>query len=273
MLSPLASLEPPEDWLDPQPLAQRVSALAGYVGRSVCPRWPSRRRHLYQAVDLLLPNSHVEAQQIMRRYQVPAERIRVVPHGVDARLAHAGAEPFLRRYGLRDFVLYAGPIEPRHHQLGFLWAMSREDRAVVILGNAVPGSEWYLDECRRVAGPHVQFIPQLDEADPLLASAYAACGCLVATGGPDAPERTALAAGMSGTPLVLFEGGSGGEYFGHQAVYIRPDDVAGIRRGVLAALARQRSPSLAAHVRTYFSWQAIAAITRDAYRTVLRRRR
>ena len=108
--------------------------------------------------------------------------------------------------------------------------------------------------------------------DALLASAFTACSCLVVGGGVPAGERTALKAGASGTPLVLFEGGGvasaarvASEYFGQQAVYVRPDDVAGIRRGVLAALERKRSKSLADHVCTYFSWSAVARATREAY--------
>ena len=69
--------------------------------------------------------------------------------------------------------------------------------------------------------------------------------------------------------LVLFEGGCGSEYFGQQAVYIRPDDVAGIRRGVQAALDRKRSKNLAEHVCTYFSWKAVARALRDAYGQVV----
>lgn len=252
------------------PLARKVTKWAGYVGRSVCPAWLSRRRSLYRSVDLLLPNSNIEAQQIMRQFQLPADRIQVVPHGVDSRFASASPAPFVERFGVRDFVLYAGPIEPRKNQLGFLWAMNGGDLPVVILGNAVPGYEWYLEECRSKAGPHVQFIEQFAHDDPMLESAYAACGCLVVASGLDAPERFALEAGMSGTPLVLFEGSSAGEYFGHQAVYVRSDDIPGIRRGVQAALARSRSKSLAKYVRTYFSWSASAKLMREAYAKALR---
>ena len=121
-----------------------------------------------------------------------------------------------------------------------------------------------------MAGSQVQFLPRLAGNDPRMASAYAACGCLVVGSGVAAPERIALAAGASGTPLVLFEGGCGSEYFGQQAVYIRPDDVPGIRRGVQAALDRKRSKNLAEHVCTYFSWKAVARALRDAYGQVWR---
>ena len=220
---------------------------------------------------MLLPNSNVEAQQIARRFKFPLDRLCVIPHGVDPRLAEADPELFRRHAGVRDFVLYVGTIEPNNQQLGFLWAMKNVDVPVVILGNVAPQCEWYLDECRRVAGSQVQFLPRFAGDDPRLASAYAACGCLVVGSGVAAPERMALAAGVSGTPLVLFEGGCGSEYFGQQAVYIRPDDVPGIRRGVQAALDRKRSKNLAEHVCTYFSWKAVARALRDAYAQAYRK--
>ena len=113
---------------------------------------PAWQRELYAAVDLLLPNSNVEAQRIARRFKLPLDRLRVVPHGVDPRLAEADPELFRQYAGVRDFVLYVGTIEPNNQQLGFLWAMKDIDVPVVILGNVAPQCEWYLDECRRVAG-------------------------------------------------------------------------------------------------------------------------
>jgi glycosyltransferase involved in cell wall biosynthesis len=254
----------PRGWL------QKTATWLRKAGRGVYSRTPVWQRELYAAVDLLLPNSNVEAQQIVRRFKLPLDRIRVVPHGVDPRLAEADAEIFCQHAGVRDFVLYAGTIEPKNQQLGFLWAMKNVDIPVVILGDVAPQCQWYADECRRVAGSRVHFFPRFAGSDPRMASAYAACSCLVVGSGVAAPERIALAAGVSGTPLVLFEGGCGSEYFGQQAVYVRPDDVPGIRRGVQAALDRKRSKKLAEHVCTYFSWRAIARGLRDAYGQVWR---
>ena len=276
VLSPLARLELPRRPSGSAVPARKPTVLrrwiawAAQTGRSACMPRPTWRRRLYDAVDLLLPGSNAEAQQIMRQFRVPPERIRVVPEGADLRFASADPEPFARRLGVRDFVLYAGPIEPRNHQLGFLWAMHDEKLPVVVLGDAVAGYEWYESECRRVAGPQTHFMPRIATDDPMLASAFGACGCLVVADGPGMPQRIALEAGMSGTPLVLFETSPASEYFGHQAVYIKPDDVQGIRRGVLTALARKRSASLAEHVRRYFSWTAAAKATREAYAQVLR---
>jgi len=115
----------------------------------------------------------------------------------------------------------------------------------------------------------VQFVPRLGHHDPLLASAYAACGCLVLASWFETPGLVALEAGMSGTPLVLPEGGCAREYFGPLAAYVRPNDLPGIRRAVLDALARGRSQTLAELVRTSFSWKAAARVTREAYAKIL----
>src|SRR5208337_3904656 len=124
---------------------------------------------LYAAVDMLLPNSNIEAQQIVRRFKLPSNRLRVIPHGVDPRLGEADPELFRKHASVRDFVLYAGTIEPKNQQLGFLWAMKSVDVPLVILGDVAPKCNWYLDECRRAAGSHVQFLPRLAVTDPRLA--------------------------------------------------------------------------------------------------------
>ena len=171
------------------------------------PPWRSWRRRLYQSVDLLLPHSNAEAQQLMYYLRVPAPRIHLVPGAADPQFAAADPEPFVQLVGVRNFVLYLGPLEPCTNQLGFLWAMRDVDVPVVVLGDVAPRLAWYLEACRRAAGPRVQFVQTVRRDDPLLASAYAACGCLVLGSWQEPSCSAALEAGMSGTPLVLPEGG------------------------------------------------------------------
>ncbi|MHC4179244.1 MAG: glycosyltransferase [Planctomycetota bacterium] len=270
VLSTIAWFQLSSYWREPRPLLGRLAACAKFMARSACPGLPSWRRRLYREVDLLLPNSQAEAEQLVRYFLVPPERIQVVPNGADERFAAADPEPFARLVGSGKFVLCAGRIEPRKNQLGLLRAMRGTGVPVVVLGDVVPGHERYLAECRRAAGRQVRFIPRIDHHDPLLASAYAACGCLVLASWYETPGLVALEAALSGTPLVLPRHGSASEYFGPLAAYVRPGDLPGIRRAVLAALARGRSPVLAELVRSNFSWNAAAQATREAYDRILR---
>jgi glycosyltransferase involved in cell wall biosynthesis len=268
-LSTIAWFELANCFREPRPVVRRLAAGARFLARTVCPPLPSWRRELYRSVDMLMPNSNAEARQLIHYFGVPAERILVTPNGADVRFAEADPQPFRDLVAEDNFVLYAGRIEPRKNQLRFLCAMRGSDVPIVILGDVVPGYQWYFDQCRRMAGPNVKFIGRIDHDDPLLASAYAACGCLVLASWFETPGLAALEAGMSGTSLVLPTGGCATEYFGHQAIYVKPNDLSGIRRAVGAALDRGRSGRLASHVQNYFSWQATARITLAGYKRLL----
>lgn len=269
VLSTIAWFDLVSYWRQPRTLARRLAACSGFLARAGCPRLPSWRRRLYHSVDLLMPNSNAEAEQLVRYFGVPRQRIHVVPNGAHQRFAEVDGSAFKRLVEMDDFVLCAGRIEPRKNQLGLLKAMQGTDVPIVVVGEAVWGHESYAGECRRMAGRRVRFLGRLDHDDPLLAGAYAACGCLALTSWFETPGLVALEAGMSGVPLVLPQGGCAREYFGDRATYVRPGDLAGIRRAVRAALSRDRDHGLAEHVRRNFSWTAAARATRDGYNKVL----
>ncbi|MGE3409827.1 MAG: glycosyltransferase, partial [Pirellulales bacterium] len=138
-LSTIAWFDLPAVWSEPRPWPGRLLAAGKFLARSACPRIPSWRRKLYQSVDLLLPNSRLEAAQLVRYFGIPKQRIQVIPNGADLRFADASPAPFARLAGGRGFVLYAGRIEPRKNQLGFLRAMQSTNVPIVMLGDVVLG--------------------------------------------------------------------------------------------------------------------------------------
>ncbi|HEX5445766.1 MAG TPA: glycosyltransferase family 4 protein, partial [Pirellulales bacterium] len=269
VLSPIAWFDLASCWREPWPLLPRLMACGKFALRAAMPTLPSWRRKLYHAVDRLLPNSQIEAEQLTRYFGVKPRRIRVVPNGANPSFAAADPALFREKVGCGDFVLYAGRIEPRKNQLGFLRAMRGQETPMVVLGDPVPGHEKYYFACKCAAGPNVRFVEALPHADPLLASAYAACGCLVLSSWYETPGLVALEAAMSGVPLVLPAVGSGREYFGDLASYVSPDKPRQIRQAVLRALAAGRSPQLAALVQSHFSWRTAALATRGAYDEIL----
>lgn len=269
VLSTIAWFDLASRWHETGSLPRRVIACGRYLARRALPGVRDWRRQLYHAVDLLLPNSTAEAEQLMRLFGVPAERIHVVPNGASEHLADGDPQSFIRLAGVRDFVLLAGRIEPRKNQLNFLRAMRGSKLPIVVLGNVVPGQERYLDACRRAADASVRFVDALPHDDPWLAGAYAACRCLALPSWYETPGLAALEAGMSGVPLVLTDRGSTREYFGDLARYVSPGDRDAIRREVVAAYGARRNPELACLVSQRYRWSAAAAATREAYAQVL----
>jgi glycosyltransferase involved in cell wall biosynthesis len=269
VLSTIAWFDLGSYWREPRSLPARLAAVAGFVARAGCPRLPSWRRRLYQAVDLALPNSNAEAEQLVRYFGLPYERIHVVPNGAEVRFADADPGPFAKLVGAPGFVLCAGRIEPRKNQLGLLKAMRGTSVPIVILGDVVPGCESYARACREIAGPAVRFVARFDHQDPMLASAYAACGCLVMPSWFETPGLAALEAAMTGTPLVLPHGGAAREYFADDAEYVKPGHHRAIRHAVFAAILQGRSAELAQRARRTFSQLAVAKATCQAYERVI----
>ena len=269
VLSTIAWFDLASCWREPWPLARRLTACGKFALRAAAPWLKSWRRDLYHAVDLLLPNSKAEAAQLTRYFGVPAERIHVTPNGADRRFLAEIPEPFARRVGGRGFALYPGRIEPRKNQLNFLLAMRETTAPVVILGDAVPGHEAYYARCRHAANRYVTFVERVEHDDPLLASAYAAAGCLALASWYETPSLAALGGWHVGPAAGAASRRLAHEYFGKQARYVSPGDLEGIRDATLAALNRGRSLQLAARVRQNFSWRAAALATREAYEKVL----
>jgi glycosyltransferase involved in cell wall biosynthesis len=264
-LSPVAWFDLASRWHGSRTLRGRLSGCAGHVLRRGFPRWPHWRRRLYDMVDLLLPNSQAEARQLVQQFGVDPGRMRVIPNAASPRFIEADPRPFARQVGGRGYILYAGRVEPRKNQLGFLRAMRGCDHRIVILGDAVPGHESYLQACRNVAGKNVTFVGALAHADPMLTSAYAACGCLALTSWFETPGLVALEAAMSGTPLVLTDRGCTREYFGSLASYASPNRPASIRAAVQRALEQPRRSELAELVQQRYTWQQAALATSEAY--------
>lgn len=269
VLSPIAWFDAAAYWNEARPLTRRLVACMNHFVRGAYPGLPSWRRRLYHGVDLLLPNSQAEANQLQRLFEVEEAKLRVVRNGADQKFSSATPAAFVSHYGIREFVLCPGRIEPRKNQLSLLRAMQDSDVPLVVLGDVVPGHEDYYAECRRAAGSNVLFLDAFDQTDPLLGSAYAACSCLALVSWFETPGLVALEAGMLGKPLVLGDRGSAEEYFGGLATYVAPDDIRGIRRAVSSAMQQPQSIELAQHVKQNFNWRSIAQDTSQAYAKLL----
>jgi len=247
----------------------RWMAAGEYTLRRLRARLPSWQRQLYRGVDLLLPNSHAEAHQLMHYHGVPVQRIHITPGGADPRWAEADAESFVRLIGTDRFVLCSGPIEPRNNQLGLLRAVQGADVPVVLLGDVEPKCEDYLEACRRAGGEQMIHVPAMAYDDPMLASAYAAAGCVVVRRWQPTSIVMTLNAAMTGCPLILPRHAPADEYFGELATYIPAADDMALRRAVLRVIGTGRSPLLSAHVRHYLTWHTTAEITCEAYAKVI----
>jgi glycosyltransferase involved in cell wall biosynthesis len=259
-------------WYEPR----AISALATGPARRACdlgkwalkwalPRWPGWRRSLLRLADVVLPNSEAEALQLVRLFAVEPSRIRVVPNGVQSTFTHASPALFRSEYGMGDFVLYVGRIEPRKNVLGLVRAVSAASLPLVAIGDAPPSHEAYAEACYREGEGLVRWIDAVEHDDPLLASAYAAARVFALPSWFETPGLAALEAALAGCAVVVTPFGCTREYFGERVEYARPDRPSRIIRAIVRAWESGPDPRLASHVGSRFLWSDVAQRTAEVY--------
>lgn len=219
--------------------------------------------------DLIITNSDTESDVLSRVFGLPREHFVAVMNGVEPHFS-APHDPalFRARYGIEGpFVLNVGNVEARKNQLNLVRAMKGHDLPVVVIGHVREPE--YGRQVIEEGGAQLRYLGPLDHADPLLASAYAACAAFVLPSTLETPGLAALEAAAAGAPLVVTSVGSTRDYFGSMAQYIRHDDLADIRRGIDAALAAGPNAGLKAHMQQNFAWATVSRSLADFYARVL----
>jgi len=234
------------------------------------PYIPSSRRRMFELADLILPNSEAEADQVSRLFAIGRNKMQVVPLAADARFAKATPEEFIKKYGLRDFILSVGRIEPRKNQLNLVKALKGLTVPGVFIGSPVHGYEEYYGACKRAAGKDTLFIDRLEHNDTLLASAYAACSVFVLQGWFETPGLVALEAGLAGARLAVTKGGSTREYFASYAEYFRPESPASILRAIERALKKDKEQGLKERILNNYLWGLAAKANIKVYQRLLK---
>lgn len=206
-----------------------------------------------------------------REHGFSAERLRVVPLGVESRpVGRAEVQRARDRFGLtRPYILWTGTIEPRKNLDGLLQAYRRlsVDLDLVLVGP----KGWNQDLDRLVSSTDgvraLGFVP-VQDIDALYAGATVFCfpSLLEGFGFP------VLEAMAQGTPVVTSAGTSTEELAGEAAVLVEPRDPESIADGIRrllddADLARTLAEAGTKRV-ARFTWERTAELLCEVYAEV-----
>ncbi len=227
------------------------------------------QRAVLACAHLLLPNGEREAAMLKRAFGDVSIPIRIVPNAVrPERFLNASPEPFVQRFGLRDFVLCAARLEPNKNQAMLIWALRDTGLPLVIAGPERDPN--YAQLCRKWAGTNVLFVGEL--SPDMLASAYAAARVHALPSWSETPGLANLEAGLASCALVVGNRGTEQEYLGEYAFVCDPGDWRSIREAVLQAWNSanpERSRACREHILRHFTWDRVAQLTAEAYESLL----
>jgi glycosyltransferase involved in cell wall biosynthesis len=151
--------------------------------------------------DRIVFKSDSEVGVFSRHFALDRSKMLRVDWFVDSEFMERGdPDRFRAVYGLNEYILSVGLVEPIKNQLPLIKAVRRAGKKLVLIGGV--RSKGYYDLCQDAAGGTAVFIPNLPANSPVLMSAYAGCQ-VYAEVSYDPPGRSALEAACFGKPLVL----------------------------------------------------------------------
>ena len=229
----------------PVPTVLTVHDLAILRAPEVFPRW----HRLYgrtglvrvlRAADAVVAVSEFSRDETIELTGVPAERIRVVPHGVDPVFGPDGP----RAAG--DYVLAVATLEPRKN-LGRAVAAARE-----------AGVELRVVGARGWGGVEADgWVGEVPDAE--LAALYRGARCVLYPSLYEGFGLPVLEAMACGTPVVTSVGTAMEEVAGGAAVLVDPLDVTSIADGIGVARARREELVAAGRARAAeLTWERAA---------------
>jgi glycosyltransferase involved in cell wall biosynthesis len=226
---------------------------------------------LARRARMLITVSEFSRGELIDVLRAPAERVRVIPEGVDEQFAER-ADPgrAAARHGLeRPYVLVVA-TESERKNLGALDQAARELAAqgidLVLAGSGRP----YL------RGPTVSLRRLGYVADEDLPGLYAGARALAMPSRYEGFGLPCLEAMACGTPVVAAAAGALPETVGEAGLLIDPDDAPGFAQALLAAAGeeelRSRLTSAGRSRAARFSWKRTAELTDGAIGELLAER-
>ena len=275
-----------ENALNEQARWRQLAALLGEeIARRLYVSWqriklPSKQswqtqRQLLLNTQRALPNSQSEARLLQKFFNLKGnfqDKVDVVPNAIDTQLYEpisAPSQEFLQQYGVRDFVLQVGTINPVKNQLGLIEALFDLPVPLVFIGPVQSVYTDYGAACMRRGAQRgrVIFVDQLPHSQ--LPSIYALAAVHVLPSWRETPGLVSLEAAAAGCRVVTTSIGSTRDYFGDLAWYCYPNDHLSIRKAVEKALHAPRSAALRQRVLTEYTWERAAQATFHSYQQVL----
>ncbi len=206
-----------------------------------------------------------EVASVLRDY--PAARARIVRLGTGTNPSgpmDVAAAEFREAFGVEDFVLCVGRLEPRKNQLMLLAALEEDEITVVFADGGFAYARGYAEACRKFARRgRTLFTGRLPPR--MLRSAYLAARVSCLPSWYELPGLATLEAALWSRNVVASPWGTIGEYLGQTCLYAEPDDFPGLRSQILKAWESPPSSALRAHA-AQFTWARTVKETEALYR-------
>jgi glycosyltransferase involved in cell wall biosynthesis len=236
------------------------------------PQVAAAKKRMAETVDGIICVSENTRHDLLKLYEIPSDRVRVIPHGNPMNGVKAAPPP----PGLPErFVLFVGrrsgykDFDVALQAMQWLAPAGLPDPQLVAFG----GGAFSGDEVRRIAGLGLQGrVHSVLGDDPVLAALYERAHALVYPSRYEGFGLPPLEAMSRGCPVIVCRTSSLPEVVGPSGLYIEPGDV----RGLADAMGALDEPAVRAEwaekgsaQSRRFSWERCARETAEFYQEII----
>ncbi|MDO8513855.1 MAG: glycosyltransferase family 4 protein [bacterium] len=165
----------------------------------------TRVRVMLELASHIISLNEIERDFIIERYNIDPRKITIIANGIDDFYFNVSAEPFIKKYQIRDYVLFTGNINPRKNPLRLALALNKLNAKGVFIGKTVATELAYAQEFEKVINSSLNllWIQGLSNKDPLLPSAYKASAVFCLPSFAEGQSCSVLEAMASAKPAIM----------------------------------------------------------------------
>lgn len=187
--------------------------------------------------------------------------------GSKAPINNVGPDLFIDTFGISDFLLCVGRVEPRKNQLMLLTALENDSIPIVFIDGSTTYKPSYKEACCQFKRPGTTFFTGRI-SEELLISAYKAARVHCLPSFYELPGLVSLEAARYGCQIVGTTWGTLPDYLEDQCFYCQPDSLESIRSTVLDAYETTTSLELSEIAASYTWEQSVDQLT-SVYNDIL----
>jgi glycosyltransferase involved in cell wall biosynthesis len=223
-----------------------------------------QQKFILENAAIILASGKCEKMVLCRDFTLPDAKVAVMPVGVDLAMGMGKPDLFVKEYGMRDFILCAGPLLRRKNQHMLLEIARDHGMPVVLLMPAGSADSEYGEYCRTIAHDKTLFLT----APPpgVIKSAFHAARAFVQPSLSELPGVATLTAALAGLPIAVTDRGTTWDYLGPRVSYCEPDDMDSIAHALSRTLNLGPDPALKMELLTNNSWGKIIMVIIKLYR-------
>lgn len=225
-------------------------------------------KEIADGTQVFLPNSVSEMRRVAADFKLRDYRFVDVPNAIDpAVFTDTGAEVSDTYSRYKGCVLCAARIEGRKSTLNLVRAVRDSPYQLVLVGKESANQAAYVKQVHAEAGDNVVFLGPVPHED--LRDLYRVAKVHALVSWMETPGLSSLEAAAMGCNIVVTPKGDTFDYFGDDAFYCEPDDVASIRRALDQAYQAPPNQALKDRILTRYTWEQTAAATLKGYEMAL----